>query len=251
MRDHCFMSSQAGTRFFNAALALSLLIVGSLALGGCFGGKKEKRGIRYMPDMYESPALKSNEAYRIKERDENGQVIRVREVPGMLPPPPGAIARNLVYTAPSESWRDEEHARNANPLPLTRDNILLGRAKYEAYCAVCHGPDGNVENNYLGDKVSGIISINIEAVAEMTDGHYYDVISHGIRRMPGYKAQLLPDERWAVIHYLRVLQQATQLSDEERERLMGDERAGDFADFALPPPPVPEYEQRQWPEYQQ
>lgn len=234
-----------------SALTAGALAAGVLALTGCFGGEKEERGLRYMPDMYQSPALKSLEGMRIEDHDDRGQVIRVREVPAMLPPPEGAIARNLVYSAPADSWRDEEHARNANPLPVTPDSLRLGRVKYMAYCAACHGTDGNIENNYLGDKFAGIISLNIEAVANMTDGHIYDVITHGIRRMPNYKAQLQPKERWAIIHYLRVLQEAAALDDEERQRLLDEERNGTFDQFAPPPQPVPEYELGRWPEFQQ
>ena len=38
--------------------ALALVVgVLALALAGCFGSEKEERGLRYMPDMYESPAF--------------------------------------------------------------------------------------------------------------------------------------------------------------------------------------------------
>ncbi|TVR10805.1 MAG: cytochrome c [Planctomycetota bacterium] len=230
---------------------LAIMAVVLITAVGCFGGKKEKRGINYMPDMYFSPALKSNEAYRIIERDEHGAVVRIREVSGMLPPPDGAIARNLIYSQPLGAWSSDAHAANANPLEPTPEVMRLGRVKYDAYCAVCHGRDGDVLSNYLGDKFAGIISLNIEGVAAMTDGHIYDVITHGIRRMPGYKAQLMPDERWAVIHYVRVLQDAAGLDEETRERLMEEERSGDFDAFAPPPEPIPEYLKGIWPEFQQ
>lgn len=232
-----------------AVLAVAGMAV--IAASGCFGGEKEKRGLNYMPDMYFSPALKSNEAYRIVERDEQGNVVRVREVSGMLSPPDGAIARNLVYSAPLGSWENDAHAANANPLEPTPEVMRLGRVKYDAYCAVCHGRDGDVLNNYLGDKFAGIISLNIEGVAAMSDGHIYDVITHGIRRMPAYNAQLMPDERWAIIHYVRVLQDAAGLDEETRQHLMEEEGSGDFDAFAPPPEPIPEYLKGVWPEFQQ
>ena len=83
-------------------------------------------------------------------------------------------------------------------------------------------------------------------MAEKTDGHVFDVITHGIRRMPNYRAQLLPDERWAVIHYMRVLQGVAKL-DDETKALLSEERNGKFSEFALPQT-VPEYEQGAWPE---
>ncbi len=234
--------------FPSTALLAAITAMGVLALTGCFGGEKEKRGLRYMPDMYESPALKSTETMTVIDYNDEGNVVRIREVPGLLPPPTGARARNLPYSAPMGAWESEEHAKNANPLVLNADTIRLGRIKYENYCAVCHGLDGNVDNNYLGDKFSAIPSLNNDLMAEKTDGHIYDVITHGIRRMPNYRAQLLPDERWAVTHYLRVLQGVTKLDEETTEALLNDERNGKFREFALPPKPVPEYEQGTWPE---
>jgi mono/diheme cytochrome c family protein len=40
------------------------------------------------------------------------------------------------------------------------------------------------------------------------DGAVYHVISEGQNVMPGYAAQIGRDDRWAVVHYLRVLQRA-------------------------------------------
>ena len=229
-------------------LLAAIMAVGALALSGCFGSEKEKRGLRYMPDMYESPALKSTETMTVIDYDDEGNIVQVREVPGLLPPPSGARARNLPYSAAMGAWESEEHAKNANPLVLDAQTLRLGRIKYENYCAVCHGRDGNVDNNYLGDKFSAIPSLNNDIMAEKTDGHIFDVITHGIRRMPNYRAQLLPDERWAVIHYMRVLQGVAKLDDETKEALLSEERNGKFSEFALPPKPVPEYEQGAWPE---
>ena len=164
-----------------------IAVAGALVLSGCFGSEKEKRGLRYMPDMYESPALKSTETMTVIDYDDEGNIVQIREVPGLLPPPSGARARNLPYTAPAGAWESEEHAKYANPLALDAHALRLGRIKYENYCAVCHGRDGNVDNNYLGDKFSAIPSLNNDIMAEKTDGHIYDVITHGIRRMPNYR----------------------------------------------------------------
>ena len=37
-------------------------------------------------------------------------------------------------------------------------------------------------------------------------GHFFDVITNGFGAMPDYAAQIRPDDRWAIIAYVRALQ---------------------------------------------
>jgi hypothetical protein len=37
-------------------------------------------------------------------------------------------------------------------------------------------------------------------------GHYFDVITNGWGAMPSYAAQIKPEDRWAIIAYIRALQ---------------------------------------------
>ena len=37
-------------------------------------------------------------------------------------------------------------------------------------------------------------------------GHFYDVISNGVRSMPAYAHQIPEDDRWAIVAYVRALQ---------------------------------------------
>jgi mono/diheme cytochrome c family protein len=39
-----------------------------------------------------------------------------------------------------------------------------------------------------------------------TVGQVYHLITHGIRTMPGYAAQIPVEDRWAIAAYVRVLQ---------------------------------------------
>jgi mono/diheme cytochrome c family protein len=220
----------------------------ALVLTSCGEPEKAERGFRYMPDMYQSPALKSLEAYRLYEKNEDGEVVTIREVPGMLSPVPGTIPRGFV---PYQIAKDDIAIADetlVNPLPITPQTLRLGQVKYATFCAACHGTDGNAKNNYLGDRLTGVPNIN---AVDFSDGHFYHVITHGIRRMPNYKSQLLPEERWAVIHYIRGLQKAATLSKEESARLLAEEKSGIHDDYKMPPAPIPEYKANEWPEFAQ
>ena len=37
-------------------------------------------------------------------------------------------------------------------------------------------------------------------------GHYYDVITNGIRNMKPYASQIKTEDRWAIVAYVRALQ---------------------------------------------
>ncbi len=55
-------------------------------------------------------------------------------------------------------------------------------------------------------------------------GHFFDVVTNGFGAMPDYAAQIPPEDRWAIIAYVRALQlsQHAQLTDappQERQRL--------------------------------
>ena len=55
-------------------------------------------------------------------------------------------------------------------------------------------------------------SFHTEAVRGRPVGHLYNTVTNGIRRMPGYSAQIPVNDRWAIVLYLRALQ-ASQLGE--------------------------------------
>ena len=88
--------------------------------------------------------------------------------------------------------------------------LRLGQKHFNIYCVVCHGNDGNAANGYVAHKFTGILNLNGPNLALLSDGDLYHIITSGRNRMPGYSAQLLPEQRWAVVSYLRVLNRAVQ-----------------------------------------
>ena len=94
------------------------------------------------------------------------------------------------------------------PLPLTREILRAGRARFETYCAPCHG--------LRGDGVSVVAetmdlrrppSIAGPAARTLPVGRVYQVIGEGYGLMRSYAEDLTtPEERWAVVAYLMALQ---------------------------------------------
>ncbi len=43
-------------------------------------------------------------------------------------------------------------------------------------------------------------------VLKWEDGRFFHIITVGRARMKSYAAQISPEDRWAIIHYIRLLQ---------------------------------------------
>ena len=67
-------------------------------------------------------------------------------------------------------------------------------------------------------------SLLAERLHQTQDGYFYDVISNGFGQMSSYASQIKPEDRWAIVAYVRALQlsrrvPAEMLTDAERQRL--------------------------------
>ncbi len=123
----------------------------------------------------------------------------------MRAPPAGTLPRDA---APGDAGESGGEYLAQIPLPVTRALVLTGKDRFETYCAPCHG--------LLGDGSSVVAaSMNLRrppAIAgrlarELPPGRIYQVIDEGYGLMRSYAEDLTsPEERWAVVAYLRALQ---------------------------------------------
>ncbi len=253
-----------------------------LCLAGC-EDEKQDRGIELMPDMFHTPAYKSQVAgtIEIDARDAQGNPIRrTVEYPAMLTPPEGTIPRNFQpYPLAATDWAGAR--RMHNPLPQTAQVLKRGQRDYLTYCATCHGRDGNAANGYVAKTFSGIPNLNGLSVLQLAEGEIFHIQTLGRARMPNLRAQMPAENRWAVVRFVR-LQALANLASDELDKLMPyldteiekhpDDailrarradlvrlaaeaktalselgKAGDGHEFLPPLPPVPEYVGPSWP----
>ena len=131
---------------------------------------------------------------------------------GMRMPVPGTVARgHLPFTLTSE----DDAAILVNPLPRTESVLKMGRQGFMTYCSVCHGVLGNGVPTLSAAYEAKPANLVARTVREFPDGKIYGVIRLGKNAMPSYAGQLSEDERWAVVHYVRVLQRALNAKDED------------------------------------
>ena len=129
-------------------------------------------------------------------------------------PPPHTVARGMLRTD------DALHAGRVNanefvrgfPAPLTVDLKFLehGRERYEIYCLPCHGAlgDGNGITKRYG--MGSTPTYHDDRLRSMPEGEIYNTITNGKNTMLPYADKLTPEERWAVVAYVRALQRSQQ-----------------------------------------
>lgn len=102
----------------------------------------------------------------------------------------------------------------ANPLPFTKEIIEKGKKKFETFCSPCHGYYAKGDSRLHGQFPSPP-TLHSDKVRNWPDGNIYNVITNGQNVMPSYEKQVTRDERWAIIHYIRVLQRSQNAKDSD------------------------------------
>lgn len=91
---------------------------------------------------------------------------------------------------------------------LSQALLDRGRERYDIYCAVCHGPAGYGDGRIVERGFPAPPSFHNEELVKAKDLHYWSAISNGAGRMLPYSDRVSPQDRWAIVAWVRVLQTA-------------------------------------------
>jgi mono/diheme cytochrome c family protein len=92
------------------------------------------------------------------------------------------------------------------PVKVTRDLLERGRQRFDIYCSVCHGPDGEANGMIVQRGFPQPPSLHIDRLRQAPDGHFFRVITYGYGVMFPYAVRVAPEDRWAIVAYIRALQ---------------------------------------------
>ena len=128
----------------------------------------------------------------------------------MRTPVAGTVARGELR-ADVEYYTGKDEKGNLvkkSPVPLTMALLKRGQERYNIYCVPCHGGTGAgngivVKRGYLPPP-----SYHTDLLRGQPDGHFFDVMTNGIRNMASYKSQVPVADRWAIVAYIRALQKS-------------------------------------------
>ncbi|MCE1165458.1 MAG: DUF3341 domain-containing protein [Bacteroidetes bacterium] len=134
---------------------------------------------------------------------------------GMRTPVEGTVARG--FTPYEFKGQPDSVVKNmSNPLPFTKEVIEKGKSRFDTYCSPCHGYYGKGDSR-LNGQFPNPPTLHSDKVRNWSDGNIYHVITNGQNVMPSYAKQISRDDRWAIIHYIRVLQRSLNAKDTDLE----------------------------------
>jgi len=114
-----------------------------------------------------------------------------------VPVPPGTIARGAAA----------QRAALSPPGPqVTPDLVARGEERFRAFCSPCHGLSGRGDGTVVSRGFPPPPSYHDERVRAFSPEQIVNVITQGKGRMYSYADRVLPEDRWAIAHYIKQLQ---------------------------------------------
>ena len=126
---------------------------------------------------------------------------------GMRPIPENTVARGFL--------NDDDHLFTGKvngqftdefPFQVTREVLQRGHDRFGIYCTPCHGQTGMGNGMVVQRGFRPPPSFHTEQIRNQPVGYWYDVMTNGFGAMPDYRAQVAPEDRWAIAAYIRALQ---------------------------------------------
>lgn len=101
-----------------------------------------------------------------------------------------------------------------NPLKKSKKVISIGKHLFNSYCFYCHGHKGKadgpvIKDVQLAEDEEGFPpppDLTEGRTVELSDARIFHILSAGQNLMFSYDDRLSEKERWALIHYIRKLQ---------------------------------------------
>jgi mono/diheme cytochrome c family protein len=142
----------------------------------------------------------------------------------MRAPVQGTVGRGEAY-ADAHLYEGVVDGQWATSLPaavkMDAATLERGQQRFNIYCSACHGyagfGDGAVNQRAMelvsnatgpvnGTQWVAAKSLHDETTRNQPVGQLFNTITHGIRNMAGYGAQIATEDRWAIAAYVKALQ---------------------------------------------
>lgn len=167
-------------------------------------------------DMRDQPRL---EPFEASARFADGASARPRVA--------DTVARGqLTLDEQLHQGRVNGQAAESFPFPITQEVLERGQERYDIFCTPCHSATGDGNGIIVAYGMRQPTSFHDPDLAAEPPGYYFSIITNGTRIMPSYASRIPPEDRWAIIAYIRALQlsqnvDAGQLPADELPKLDG------------------------------
>lgn len=187
-----------------------ILLVLSVAVMSC--DRTQRTGWEFAPNMYNSVGYEP--LTQINKNNINPNGMNMRQ------PVEGTVSRRNYQTSFEKGdssvvndlmiyniGRNDVEASESlvNPIPLSDAVLAKGEVLYKRNCSHCHGATGEGEGK-VAEIYGGVPIYSSDAYKNLSPGRIYFAITHGKGRMWSHAAQVNPEERWEIVHYVQTLQ---------------------------------------------
>ncbi len=179
---------------WKSILVIIIAVVAIIMIERFFRPDPKVRNVEIMTEMVYSPGYK---AYEPNPNFADGRTLRQ--------PVAGTIPRGYLPLYDRATMKLEDAGSLKNPFEADVAVLARGRAVYQTFCQVCHGPAGLGDGPVTKRGVPPPPSFLGQSTAQLADGQIFYILSEGKANMPSYAAQVGRDDRWKVIHYMKTL----------------------------------------------
>jgi mono/diheme cytochrome c family protein len=114
---------------------------------------------------------------------------------------------------PFDTIRDvlqpERAAGTGAEITLPRFTVVLlerGRQRFDIFCSPCHSIAGDGDGMVARRGFPHPPSFHTDRLRAVSNAHIYAVMTHGYGAMHSYATRVPPDDRLAIVAYIRALQ---------------------------------------------
>jgi mono/diheme cytochrome c family protein len=158
---------------------------------------------RAMHNMYDQPRYDQGEASPLFDDARAGRPPPKGSVPVAM----GTVAMTSSAQRGEDAANDWHAAQTASQLPpVTRALLVRGQERYQIYCLPCHSPLGDGDGPIVRRGFPHPPSYHEQRLRDAPDRHFFDVITNGYGIMYSYADRVSPQDRWAIVAYIRALQ---------------------------------------------
>lgn len=100
----------------------------------------------------------------------------------------------------------------AAPPPISAAVLARGHERYDIFCAPCHGLTGHGDGMIVARGFPAPPDYDSPRLRAADAAHIFDVITRGYGVMYSYAARVPPDDRWAIVAYVRALQTRARIA---------------------------------------
>lgn len=114
------------------------------------------------------------------------------------PIPDGAVAQGDL----------DRSTASATPPAVDAALLARGHERFDIYCSPCHGLAGNADGMIVQRGFPAPPSFHSTRLRALPAQQIFDTISRGYGVMYAYGSRIEPRDRWAIVAYVRALQQS-------------------------------------------